>query len=120
MKVLSESSSRGRQRQHGRRKCVGRRIRKVAHLQSDVLSQSLLAGIGKEQLFAANLVGGDRLLAGRRDDPVDELLAGFLLYLRMPGRIDQHDAILIEEALVTLHKNGELLAVLERKPSAAV
>src|SRR5690348_15769441 len=45
--------------------------------------QPLLFGIGEEQLLAADLVRGDRRLAIRRDQPVDEGLAEILLHRRM-------------------------------------
>ena len=38
----------------------------------------------------------------------------------MPGGIDEHHAVLVVEALVALHDDGEVSAVLEREPGAAV
>src|SRR4051812_5601672 len=76
--------------------------------------------IRKEQLLAADLVVGDRFLSGGRDDPVDECLAELRLHARMLRGIDQHDSILVEEASVALHRDGELAAVLEGKPGCAV
>ncbi len=62
----------------------------------------------------------DGLLAFRGDQPVDERLAQLLLHMGMLVRADQHDAILVEQPLVSLNGNVELAAVLERQPCATV
>jgi len=59
-------------------------------------SGARIPGIGVEQLLAVDLVIGDRLLAFGRNQPVDELLAEFLLYTGMLRRIYQYDAVLVE------------------------
>ena len=45
-----------------------------------------------------------------RDQPVDEFLAQLLLHVRVLGRIDQHDAVLVEQALVALDHDVEVAA----------
>src|SRR5262245_20884814 len=77
-------------------------------------------GVGEEQLLAVDLVVGDRLLPFGRHQPVDEGLAQLRLYMRMLGGIDQNDAVLVEQAVVAFHHDGEVAAVPERQPSAAV
>ena len=71
-------------------------------------------------MLAADAIVGDGLLAGGRDHPGDELLPGFLLDVGMLRRIHEHDAVLVEEAPVARHGDGEVLAVPEREPGAAV
>src|SRR5512134_1477107 len=61
-----------------------------------VRSHGSLAGVGKEQLLAADLVVGDGLLPLRRHDPVDELLPEFLLHMGMLVGIHQDHAVLVE------------------------
>ena len=53
--------------------------------------------LGPEQLLAVNLVIGDYLLAFVGNEPVDELLAKLLLHMRMLGRINQDDTVLVEQ-----------------------
>ena len=77
-------------------------------------------GVREEQLLAVDLVVGDRLLAFRRNQPVDEGLAELLLHVRMLGRVHQHDAVLVEQPLVAFDHDGEIALVLEREPGAAV
>src|SRR6266511_2185517 len=83
-------------------------------------SRARIVGVRIEQLLAADLVIGNGSLAFRRDEPVNEGLAGLLLHVRMPCRIDENNAVLIEEPLVAGHQYVEIAAVLEREPSAAV
>src|SRR5260221_10214273 len=73
-----------------------------------------------EQLLAVDLVIGDGVLSLRRNEPVDEGLTEFCLYMRMPLGIYQHHAILIEKSLVALDRDREVAAVLERQPSATI
>src|SRR6188508_3863612 len=80
----------------------------------------LLAGIREEELLAPDLISSDGGLSLGRDQPVDERLTQLLLHVRMLGRIDQHHAVLVEEAPVALHHDRELAAVLEREPGAAI
>src|SRR5262249_32735827 len=49
-----------------------------------------------EHLLAFNLVVGDCVLALVRNEPVDELLAKLLLHMRMLGRVNQDDTVLVE------------------------
>src|SRR6516165_7833631 len=79
-----------------------------------------LFALGPEQLLAVNPVIGDCLLAFVRDEPVDELLAKLLLHMRMLGRVNQDDTVLVEQQFVALHRDDEVVLVLERKPRAAV
>src|SRR5262249_41524169 len=76
------------------------------------ISCSLLPGIGEEEFFAADLVVGDVLLPLRRQEPVDERLSEFLLHVRMLRRVDQGDAVLVEQPLVAFHHYGEIATVL--------
>src|SRR5262249_37356437 len=62
----------------------------------------------------------DCLLAFVRNEPVDELLAKLLLHMRMLGRVNQDDTVLVEQQFVALHRDDEVGLVLERKPRAAV
>src|SRR5687767_8202395 len=80
----------------------------------------LLAGIREEKLLSADLIGSDGGLSLGGDQPVDERLALRLLYVRMLRRVDQHHAVLVEQAPVALDHDPELAAVLEREPGAAV
>src|SRR5690606_6891045 len=68
------------------------------------LGKSALAtlGVRVEQLLTLNLEFGDRLLALRTGNPVDEGLAGLGLDVRVHLRIDQNHAVLVEELLVAL------------------
>src|SRR6516165_6394238 len=59
--------------------------------------------LGPEHLLAVNLVIGDCLLAFVRNEPVDELLAKLLLHMRMLGRVNQDDTVLVEQQFVALH-----------------
>src|SRR5262245_43582594 len=73
-----------------------------------------------EQLLAIDFVVGNGLLALRRHQPINELLAEILLYVRMLDRIYQHDAVLVEQPFVALHHDGQIFLVIERNPGAAV
>ena len=77
-----------------------------------------LFALGPEHLLAVNLVIGDCLLAFLRNEPVDELLAKLLLHMRMLGRVNQNDTVLVEQQFVPLHRDDEVGLVLERKPRA--
>src|SRR5204862_5575571 len=76
--------------------------------------------VRKEQLLAADLVRGDRLLPCRREHPVGERLRELHLDVRVLRRIDDDDAVLVEEALVALDQDREIAAILEAQPGAAV
>src|SRR5262249_44224629 len=76
--------------------------------------------LGPDHLLAVNLVIGDCLLAFVRNEPVDELLAKLLLHMRMLGRVNQDDTVLVEQQFVSLHRDDEVGLVLERNPRAAV
>src|SRR6185295_2930426 len=56
--------------------------------------------VGKEKLFAADLIPRDHGLALGGYHPVDERLAQFFLHVRVLGRVHEHDAVLVEQALV--------------------
>src|SRR2546430_15860143 len=62
--------------------------------------------VRKEQLFAADLVLGDRLLSLGRDDPVDERLAEIFFHAGMLGRIHKLHPVLVEKALLALNTDG--------------
>src|SRR5215471_1110354 len=79
-----------------------------------------LFALGPEHLLTVNLVIGDCLLAFVRNEPVDELLAKLLLHMRMLGRVNQDDTVLVEQQFVPLHRDDEVGLVLERNPGAAV
>src|SRR5262249_52917731 len=89
----------------------------IEHFQVRALG---LFALRPEQLLAVNLVIGDCLLALVRNEPVDELLAKLLLHMRMLGRVNQDDTILVEQQFVALHRDDEVGLVLERNPRAAV
>ena len=74
----------------------------------------------EQRLLAVDLVAGDVLLAFRRNQIIDELLAEFLLDVRMLVRIHQHDAVLVEHALVAFDHDLQFALVLEMNPGAAV
>src|ERR1700736_508958 len=79
-----------------------------------------VGGVRKEQLLAVDLVAADVALSLRGNQPVNELLTQILLDRRIPLRTDQHDTILVKQALVALNGNDKLALVLERKPRAAI
>src|SRR5581483_2250527 len=81
---------------------------------------STLPVVREEQLLAVDLVARDRTLTFRRHNPVDERFAEIFLHVRMLGRVDQHDVVLIEKTLVAFDQNREIAAVLEVEPRAAV
>src|SRR5262245_23488066 len=83
-------------------------------------SRARLRCIGEEQLLPVDLVIGDRLLAFRRDQPVDERLAEILLHVRVLRRIHLDHAVLVEQPPVALDRDQQRAAVLERDPRAAV
>src|SRR6516225_7173706 len=89
----------------------------IEHFQVRALG---LFALRPEQLLAVNLVIGDCLLAFVRNEPVDELLAKLLLHMRMLGRVNQDDTVLVEQPFVPLHRDDEVGLVLERKPRATV
>src|SRR5574337_389904 len=77
-------------------------------------------GVRKEQLLPVDLVVGVGPLTVGGHDPVDELQAQLLLHVGELGRIHQDDAVLVEEALVPFHQDGEVSPVLEGQPGAPV
>src|SRR5262249_54153617 len=92
----------------------------MARLLGAAISRPRHIGIGEEQLLPVDLVIRNRLLALGRDEPVDEGLSERVLYVRMLFGIDQHDAVLVEQALVAGDEDVEIAAVLEREPGATV
>src|SRR5215472_8856118 len=86
----------------------------MAPLLVAVASRPRRIGVGEEQFLPVDLVVRDRLLTLGRDEPVDEGLAERLLHVRMLFGIDQHDAVLVEQALVAGDAQVEIAAVLER------
>ena len=76
--------------------------------------------VGEEKLLTLDLIAGDRGLPFGRDEPVDERPAHDLIHVRVPGRVDEHDAVLVEEPRVALDEDGQRAAILERQPRAAV
>src|SRR4051794_1412258 len=61
--------------------------------------------IREEQLLAIDLVIGNGLLPGGRDQPIDEFAAERLFDFRVFRWIDQHDPVLIEQAAVAFDQN---------------
>src|SRR5262252_978242 len=98
---------------------TGWKSRSRARKPSAIITPGSLA-LWPEHLLAVNPVVGDCLLALVRDEPVDELLAKLLLHMRMLGRINQDDTVLVEQQFVALHRDDEVGLVLERNPGAAV
>src|SRR3954467_5471207 len=84
------------------------------------IARSIRLRVGKEELLAVDLVVGNGALSFRRKDPVDECLPPFLLHVRVPFRIDEDDAVLVEQAPVALNGNRQVCPILKRKPGAAV
>src|SRR5712671_6841694 len=107
-------------RGYGSRRSPGRRGYMVTVRKEISRSGPLLLRVGKEQLLAIDLIAGDRRLAFRRDEPIDERLPEFPLHGRIFFGIHQHDAILIEQPFVALDEDFEIAAVLEGNPGAAV
>src|SRR5262249_36042524 len=83
-------------------------------------SRARLIGIGEEELLTVDLVTSDRLLSLLRDKPIDERLPKVLLDVGMLVGVDEHHAVLIEQALVALDKDLEVAAILECEPSAPI
>src|SRR5215468_3288403 len=100
----------------------------LVHLRSESSRPPLARGrpasatfvVRKEELLAADLVFGDGLLAGGGDDPVDERVAEIDLRFRMLRRVDEHDPVLIEQLLIPFDEDGEVTAILEGEPRAAI
>src|SRR5688572_21279917 len=76
--------------------------------------------IREKKLLAADLVRGDGLLSFARNDPVDESLPHLALHREVLRRIDQDDAVLVEQALVSLQDHGQRRGILEGEPGAAI
>src|SRR4051794_19997073 len=89
-------------------------------IRASLASRRLLLRIREEQLLAFDPVVGDGGLPLRRQQPVDEGLAKILFDRGVFLRIDQDDAILVEQPLVALDGDIQIAAVLERYPGAAV
>src|SRR6185295_7415177 len=83
-------------------------------------SRARLSCVGEEKLLTADLVIRNRLLALRRNEPVDERLAELFLDVRVLGGIDEHYAVLVEQPPVAFDEDREIAAVLEREPRAAI
>src|SRR3989337_1716174 len=83
-------------------------------------NSALGAGIGKEERLAVDLVAGDGRLAFGADQPIDEGLPLLGLHLRMFGRIDQDDAILVEQLGVSFDQDLEIVLVGKAQPGAAI
>ena len=63
---------------------------------------TLATRIREEKLLTVDLVIADRLLALGREQPVDKRLTSLHLDVRVFFLIHQHDAILVEQPLVSL------------------
>ena len=61
-----------------------------------------IRGVRIEKLLAIDSISRDDPLALGRNQPINELLAQFLLYSRVSLWIDEHDAILIEQPLTSI------------------
>ena len=73
--------------------------------------------VGEEQLQAVHLVGRDGVLAVLRQNPIDEGLTFGLLDLGAFLRIDQDDAVLVEQLLVAFDVDFVIALVLEADPN---
>src|SRR5215468_10188738 len=71
-------------------------------------SRARLGRIGEEELLSVDLVVGDRLLAFRGHQPVDEGLAEVLFHMRMLGRVHQDHAVLVEQPSIALDRDRKL------------
>src|SRR5882724_7571968 len=85
-------------------------------LSSQVLRKAsrsaLLPGICEEQLLAFYLVGADGFLSLAGQHPIDEGLPKILLDTRVLLRVHENDAVLIEQALVSFHRDFHVTFVL--------
>src|SRR5713226_7440427 len=91
----------------GSKRSVGSVACRIDRRKRDAGSEPLRArhvGVGEEELLPVDLIVGDRLLAGGRDQPVDEGLAELLLHVRVLCRVHQDDAVLVEQPLVALDR----------------
>src|SRR5690606_14081647 len=99
----------------------GKRAPLHAPVRNSALSGSAPGvGVREEELLPLDLVICNGLLPLLGEDPVDELLAVLLLHVRVLLRVDENDAVLVEQSLVALDCDLQLLLVLERDPGAAV
>jgi hypothetical protein len=78
-----------------------------------------LSSIRKKQSFPANLVSCDAGLPSRRDNPIDEALGFRGFDMRMLDRVDDHHAILVEQASIAFCQNGQIGAIFEVEPGGA-
>src|SRR5215472_8899772 len=81
-----------------------------------------LAGNGHEERLPelGHAEGLDGRLRLRRHHEVGERLAARRVDARTVGRIDLHNRVDVQERLVLLHEDGQVDALLEGKPSAAI
>ena len=77
-------------------------------------------GVGDEQFFAANGNIGNRRLSGGRGQPVHEQARIGDFHMGVAGRIDQHDAVGIEQPTITLDHDREITAIGEAQPGTPV
>ena len=78
------------------------------------------AGVGEEELLTVYLEAGDGVLTFAADQPVDEGLSQVGLHARVLLRIDENDAVLIEEIGIALDEQPEATFVSEAQPRSAV
>src|SRR5262249_55791778 len=94
--------------------------RHLLQRQFSMRSRPWIVSVRIEQLRAVDLVVGDVPLSFRRHQIIDELLPELLFHVRMLIRVYQHDAVLVEHALVTFDQDLQIVLVLEMNPGAAV
>src|SRR5439155_19475820 len=107
------------------RPCVGLRTRFVfavdPHFVAPLAGHSRLRpGIREEQLLAVDAVRRERILALRRNQPIDELLPELAFDIWVLLRIHEHHAVLIEQSAITLDKKREIATIDKRQPRSAV
>ena len=86
----------------------------------DALQVARIAGIGKEQLLAADFIVGDSPLPFGGGEPVDERLTLPDLNARMFGRIHQHDTVPIEQTPIAFDQHAQFASIFECKPRSTI
>src|SRR6185437_7423057 len=94
-------------------------VRATGKRPEDILSIGVVS-VGIKELLAVDLISGDCGLSLRRNEPINETLAGFFFNRGMLFRVHQHHAVLIEQSLIAFDEDDEIAAILERQPCAAI
>ena len=76
--------------------------------------------IREEELLSTQAVGPDGLLPRIRENPIDEGLSRLRLHFGMLGRIDQDNAVLVEQAVIAFDEDLEVSLILKADPCPAI